>query len=303
MMHGSRSIHTPSRRSVVLLFAALFALACAGTAAAEGPEGPWLDDLEAAQAKASAQGANILVDLYADWCGWCKVLEERVFSTPEFQKYIEEQGFVLLRVDTEDGAEGSALQARYRAHSLPTTLILDSKMVKVGQIAGFAPTEEFIGYIDSQLGAWQVILKNFDKVVSSGDVDLQRMMAEDMHERGDGARAAALYGQVLERVQEGTDASAWLHYLTADAYRIDRQFDLARKAAKRSRAVATGLSGLDELNERLDLLSFYIAQDNGDCQQAKTSLQLFLDDHPASTLRPQLKRALDALNRGEGTCA
>ena len=55
----------------------------------------WLDHPETAFAEAKRSGKVVLVDLYADWCGWCKVMERDVFSTPEFQTYAER--FVLLR--------------------------------------------------------------------------------------------------------------------------------------------------------------------------------------------------------------
>ena len=84
---------------------------------------PWLDSVDEAFAEARRNEQLILVDLYADWCGWCKKLEKDVFSTPAFQTFARD--FVLLRVDTEDRGEGTAIQRRYEAFSLPTTLVLD----------------------------------------------------------------------------------------------------------------------------------------------------------------------------------
>lgn len=285
---------------IAILF--LLSVSVLPTPADAAPEG-WLTDLGEAVKQARAKDARILVDLYADWCGWCKVLEREVFTDERFQKYVKEQNFVLLHVDTEDGAEGTALQARYDANSLPTTLILDADMVKVGQIGGYAPTPEFIAHIDTQLRAWNMITANYSRVLESDDVDLQRRMAEDMHERGDGKRAAALYEKVLSRVQEKTEAAAWLHYLAADSHRLARDYEKARQQLEAADTTLAAIEGgsTATLAERADFLRFQIAQDGGDCKRAVSALQSFLEAHPRSAMRRQAKRTLDRLE-GDAAC-
>lgn len=260
----------------------------------------WLTSVAEAVELAEKNDAYIVVDLYAEWCGWCKVLEEKVFSTPRFKKFAEARNFVLLRVDTEDGGDGSGLQSRFQAFSLPTTLILDSKFVKIGSVSGFAPIDAFLKYVDDQVKAWDVVGANFEMVSKSDDAELKRDLAQELHERGDGARAAILYESVIKQVQPGTEAFAWLHYMTADAYRMARQFDLAHQWLGQAARLTEKLeNGSDELQERVDLLSFYIAQDNGDCKQAVSSIKTFLDAHPKSLMRHSLERTLSVLKEEE----
>ncbi|MCP3957155.1 MAG: DUF255 domain-containing protein [bacterium] len=259
-------------------------------------DGSWLTSVDDAVAAARDGDRYILVDLYAEWCGWCKVLESQVFTSAEFRDATA--GMVLLRVDVDDGGEGSELQARFDARSLPTTLILDSGLVKVGEIQGYAPTGPFLARIRQQLQEHTTLLELYGKVRRGGDVALQRRLAEDLHGRGDGERAAALYEAVLRQVASGGPEAAWLYYLSADAHRLGGDYSRADVSARRARKMAAGL-GDPELAERLDLLRFYIAHDSGDCGEAVASLEQFLDSHPKSGFSSQAKRTLAAIRDGE----
>ncbi|HKI86015.1 MAG TPA: thioredoxin family protein, partial [Thermoanaerobaculia bacterium] len=60
----------------------------------------WFDRLDPAVSAARQSHRMILVDLYADWCTWCKRLAADVFPAPEFQALRGE--FVFLRIDVEN---------------------------------------------------------------------------------------------------------------------------------------------------------------------------------------------------------
>ncbi len=276
-----------------ILAALLSALLVAPTALAGGDS--WLTSVDEAFAAAQKEDRYVLVDLYADWCGWCKVLEREVFTSPEFQEFTRDM--VLLRVDVEDGGEGSALQARYEATSLPTTLILDPDMVKVGEVKGYAPTPKFIASVRRELDEFEAMLDFYDQVKGSEDLELQRRLAEDFHGRGDGARAAALYQAMLERTSGGA-AQAWLHYLSADSYRLSGNYSRAEGSLARARELMRG-AGEPTLSERIDLLGFHIAHDSGDCTAAMASLERFLESHPKSGFHTQARRTLAAIRRGD----
>ncbi len=299
--------HTVLRNSVYGILAVLTLLAVVPPAAA-APAG-WLTRIDEAFAQAAAPRdagpRYILVDLYADWCGWCKVLEREVFADPEFVAWSRD--FVLLWVDVEDGGEGSELQARFGAGGLPTTLILDSRQVKVGEVTGFHPTGRYIAALEAEIAAFRDLDRLYDRVRESGDPELQERLAADLHGRGDGARAAALYEALLARPATPDPATAaWLHYQAADAYRLGGDFSGAERHLERSRRWIRELgsprsggprsgvlrSGVPALAEQLDLLSYRIAEDRGDCRAVVASLEHFLAEHPGSAYSRQARHTL-----------
>ncbi len=43
---------------------------------------------------------KIFVDIYTDWCGWCKRMDKTTFSDPEVAKYMDEN-FYCVKLDAE----------------------------------------------------------------------------------------------------------------------------------------------------------------------------------------------------------
>jgi len=112
--------------------------------------GPWLKSLATAQQKAKASKQLIFVDMFADWCGWCHRMEQEVFPSQAFQNATDD--LVLLRLNTEDGADGSKLAQRFQVTSLPTFLLITPDMTIAGIIRGYAPPNDFVKSVkDSEM--------------------------------------------------------------------------------------------------------------------------------------------------------
>src|SRR6202008_4671840 len=50
------------------------------------------DDVQVAMKK---KPKKVWVDVYTDWCGWCKVMDKKTFSHPEVIKYMNEHFYAV----------------------------------------------------------------------------------------------------------------------------------------------------------------------------------------------------------------
>lgn len=97
--------------------------------------GKWTMDLDAAKKLAGEKNLPILLDFSGtDWCIWCKIMEENVFTKPEWATYAKDN-LVMVLVDfpTDKSlvpekyvARNEALKAEYGVKGYPTFVVLDS---------------------------------------------------------------------------------------------------------------------------------------------------------------------------------
>ena len=99
----------------------------------------------------------VLVDVYTDWCGWCKRMDRDVYARPDVQDYLAKR-FVVVKLDAESAArvhwEGREMTSRALAQRLgvtgyPTTIFLDAKGRRLGSVPGYVPAGQFLQVLRS----------------------------------------------------------------------------------------------------------------------------------------------------------
>jgi thiol-disulfide isomerase/thioredoxin len=256
----------PSAPLFLLALAAATLVAVAPAAATAEPAAApaWHSRLEPALAAARSQGKPILVDLYAEWCGWCHKLEAETFSSPRFADFARD--FVLLRVDVEDGAEGAWLRRRLGVVNLPTLAIVDAGLVRMGLVDGYAPTDLYLTRIERTLTAYEVVRERDATRAQSDDKTTLRAVGRELLARQDGAAAARVYAKLLAQpklsVAERVEFLLW----RSDAERLARRYDDAAATLAEARGVlGDGGAANPKLVDALDLGVLRLAEDRGGC--------------------------------------
>ena len=132
---------------VVLLAATLFALNTALPAGAVEWK-HWNEGMQAAR----QSGRPMLVDVYTDWCGWCKRMDADVYAKPEVGDYLASH-FVTVRLNAESGEQAVYEGRNYSARSLasafdvsgyPTTIFFDASGAHLVNVPGYLKSDRFL---------------------------------------------------------------------------------------------------------------------------------------------------------------
>lgn len=104
---------------------------------------------------------KVFIDVYTDWCGWCKRMDANTFSHPEIVSYVN-QNFYAVKFDAETketinfkGVDYKYVASGYRGYnelaaeilsgqlSYPTTVYMDENMDMIFPVPGYQEPKLF----------------------------------------------------------------------------------------------------------------------------------------------------------------
>ena len=132
--------------------------------ATDGAElGKWTQDFDAAVKLAGEKNKAILINFTgSDWCGWCKLMDKKVFADDQFVGYAKEN-LLLVTIDfprdksivpEKYNHRNEKLKKEYGVRGFPTYVILDEDgETKVGQLGASqeATPKTFIQQVEDVL--------------------------------------------------------------------------------------------------------------------------------------------------------
>lgn len=110
--------------------------------------------------RAHKEKKPILMDVYTDWCRWCKVMDSKTYSQKEIEGLISKR-FVPVRMNGESKKkvvyqeqqyEEGALGKKLGVRGFPTTIFFDRDGNMIGAQAGYIEAPDFLKmlkYIES----------------------------------------------------------------------------------------------------------------------------------------------------------
>ena len=141
------------KKKLIILFAA--AALCAfrpgdPPSSADGPHVKWMTWEQVQEAQKKKQ-KKVFVDVYTDWCGWCKKMDATTFENPVIAKYMTDNFYcVKFNAETRDDImfKGQKYSSDGRFNTLatfllqnrmsfPTTIYLDEELNLINIVPGY----------------------------------------------------------------------------------------------------------------------------------------------------------------------
>ena len=175
---------TQIAKAITLLVIALFSFNV------QAQEIKWLSFEEAIE-KSKENPKKIIIDLYTDWCKWCKVMDKNTFAHPVIAKYINEN-YYAVKFNAEStepvSFQGHNFENQKRGNrsphdlaialtqgklSYPTYVFMDEQHQIIHVQPGYIKPKQFepmIIYIERELYREQ---KPFDKFVENFESNIE----------------------------------------------------------------------------------------------------------------------------------
>lgn len=241
--------------------------------------GPWLKSLAAAQKKAKDSNQLIFVDMFADWCGWCHKMEQEVFPSQTFQTATDNK--VLLRLNTEDGADGTKLARQFNVASLPTFLLITGDGTLAGVVRGYAPPKEFVQSIKEAEDRYMVFVDNVKKEPTFGKDFRKRLdLAIEFGQRQNYAGSELRLKKLIADPKAPEDIRDEAYFNLAVSQSLGGKRDEALKTI----AAFSKVQNKGATFERARFLAGQIYYEQGNLTAAAAELKKFKSTFPKSTL-------------------
>lgn len=117
--------------------------------------------IEEAEAAVKDEPRKVIIDVYTDWCGWCKRMDKNTFQNPGLAEYVNEN-FYAVKLDGEEKDStsfrgqkfGFVKQGRRGYNQLPATLMngrmsyptivyLDEELNVIQPVPGYQDPKSF----------------------------------------------------------------------------------------------------------------------------------------------------------------
>ncbi len=128
-------------------------------------------------AEAKKSGKKVLVDVYTDWCKWCKTMDTVTYKDKKVKEYLE-KNFVIIKLNAEGNEQvtyaGQKMNPAEFAQGMkidgyPATLFMTSKGEAITVLPGYSEPAMFM-HVLSYIREDQYSKKNFDQYLKEKGV-------------------------------------------------------------------------------------------------------------------------------------
>ena len=253
----------------------------------------WERRFDEALRKAKAAHKPLMVDFWAEWCGWCHRLDRTTYTDPRVIRMADD--FIAVKLNTEGSSQETAIAERYEVSSLPTIAFLSPSGRQIQRVQGFQGPGQFPGTMETarEMGtkvmAWEDVLeKNPAAAAALVGLGVHLFDQEDYPGSRDLLRKAVKTDAELPGLERKR-----ARMLLAIIMNYDRKHAEAESLLKE----ALGLQPTSEYDPKLLYLLGKTYVSWGKAKDARDTFQRVMDDYPQSYVAQKAREALASLDR------
>jgi len=126
-------------KTIIICFGALIFLV---SSSAWAGRVDWLD-YQKGMEKAKVAKKPIFLNFYANWCGYCRKMENETFADRTVANVLQDS-FVPIRLNSD---KQPRISASYGVRGLPFFWFLTAKAERIAALPGYIPKHMFINYL------------------------------------------------------------------------------------------------------------------------------------------------------------
>lgn len=260
----------------------------------------WERGFEDAARKAHRAGKPLIVDFWAEWCGWCDRLDRTTYADPFVAR--RTQDFVVVKVNTEGSRREVEVALKYEVSNLPTILFLSPEGRQLMRVNGYQGPGQFPDTLEQALAIARRVIP-LEEALSRNPDDPKALAGLGIHLYEVGQNyyqqqcleeaRELLKRAVVHDADEPLDERRHTRLLLAILHNVDRNFAAAEKLVKD--ALSLGPRGDEESKLLFVLGRTYVSWGRED--EGLATMEIIVRQYPQSPVAQKARETLTSLRR------
>lgn len=143
------------KSKIALLFVLITALLGGAAFYYPGPEEVKWNTFDKGLEASKQENKKVIIDVYTDWCGWCKKMDASTYKNSEVAKYLADN-FIAVKLNAESASKVNFMGESYTEQQLaqgfgvtgfPSTIFFDEKQQPITVVPGYLDEKQFLNIL------------------------------------------------------------------------------------------------------------------------------------------------------------
>ncbi|HEX2963487.1 MAG TPA: thioredoxin fold domain-containing protein [Ignavibacteriales bacterium] len=143
------------KRKITLLIVVLIAILGSAAFYYPAPEEVKWTNFDKGLEASKKENKKVVVDVYTDWCSWCKKMDASTYKNSEVAKYMADN-FIAVKLNAESASKVKFMGESYTEQQLaqgfgvtgfPSTIFFDEKQQPITVVPGYLDDKQFLNIL------------------------------------------------------------------------------------------------------------------------------------------------------------